>query len=222
MKFLVGTRGENYSRDRAVRATGLSERTIDRALSGLISVGAIVRQRGGRDTSSKITVLKDLPGFLAHQVRMAHQVPQNGALSVENGAPNERINISEERIQSKESPHVFSELTDEELSLMISMGNAPDAEVWTAIEKQRAANRQQEHGIQREAGAGAGTPRHETLCCPLATRRDTSDSLALKAGDALDSRRLPPRKPPDRHGGFLAEQIRQLVNSKSLSRRRYP
>jgi len=153
MKHLTGIHGVGYSRARACRATGLSPRTIDRGLSDLVGMRLIARQRGGRGTSAKITVLMTMPEFLAHQVRMAHQVPQNGALSSQNGAPSLALSLKE-KDKKKEGP-VFANLTDRELEILISMGDAPDEQIWAAIRAERKPA-QSEQGaraiIDRERG----------------------------------------------------------------------
>lgn len=204
MKHLTGIHGVGYSRDRACRATGLSSRTIDRALSELVSCRAISRKKGGRGESSKITIISSLPEFLARQVKMAHHVPQNGASKADFGASSGAINISEEE-RKKESPG-FQNLTEQELEILVSMGTASGVEIWAAIHKLRIANRQQEHGVQRDAGVSE----------PM-DRKPGSKSLPARAIPFPPS---PPRKPPERDVGFLAEQVRQLVASKSLNRRR--
>lgn len=104
--FLLGTRCENYSRDRAATAIGASIRTTDRALGLLVKLQAIARQRGGRATSAKLTVLMSMKEFLARYLELARYVTKTGALSVETGAPSRVLNLKEEDKERKKPPQM--------------------------------------------------------------------------------------------------------------------
>ena len=101
MAFLIGTRCENYSRERAAKAIGASIRTTDRALGLLVKMKAIARQRGGRSTPAKLFALMSLQQFVARYVKLARYVDKTGALRVETGAPSRVLNLKEEHKERK-------------------------------------------------------------------------------------------------------------------------
>lgn len=67
-----------------------------------MEIGAIDRQRGGRSTAAKITVLISMEAFLAHQVEMAHYVAKSGPPKAGNGPLSGHLNLKEV-IQEQES-----------------------------------------------------------------------------------------------------------------------
>ncbi len=85
-RFLLGIHCQGYSRQRVCKATGLSPRTIDRAVGYLVDNGAVLRERGGRGQSAKLRAVMSLDKFLAHQVKMAHQERILAHQTVEIGA----------------------------------------------------------------------------------------------------------------------------------------
>jgi hypothetical protein len=111
LAFLIGTWCENYSRERAARAIGASLRTTDRALSALVKLGMVARQRGGRATSAKLQVLMDLCDFPVVARYMAH----GGALSVKGGAlcaPH--LNCIKNKNTKERKPVSFERITERE------------------------------------------------------------------------------------------------------------
>ena len=95
LAFLIGIDLAGYSRSRLAGATKLPLRTINRALSKLVEIGAIERQRGGRGTPSKIRVIMSMEEFMAHQVKMAHQVAKSGPLNAKSGPLSGALNLKE-------------------------------------------------------------------------------------------------------------------------------
>ena len=85
--FLLGIDLTHYSRERVSKATKLSPRTVDYALAKLVEMSAIERRRGGRSTPAKVRLLMTMEEFLAHQAKIAHQVPKVARYVGENCAP---------------------------------------------------------------------------------------------------------------------------------------
>ena len=104
LAFLIGTHCQHYSRARLQRATGLSLRTINRALGKLVEISAITRTRGGRSTPAKIRVLMSLEAFVAHQVKMAHQVSENGPPKAESGPLSGALRALEVVLEQEQQP----------------------------------------------------------------------------------------------------------------------
>ena len=104
LAFLTGIDLSHYSRERVRKATGLSVRTINRALGTLVETSAISRERGGRSTPAKIRVLMNLEAFLAHQVKMAHQVSESGPPKAESGPLSGALRALEVVLEQEQQP----------------------------------------------------------------------------------------------------------------------